>query len=83
MWHPVGTCRMGSDEDSVVDRRLRVRNVRGLRVIDSSIMPIIVSGNTNAPTLAVASKGLELREAGLGLICGACAFHTDRRAIQY
>jgi choline dehydrogenase-like flavoprotein len=54
MFHPVGTCRMGSDERAVVDARLRVHGVDGLRVIDASIMPNITSGNTNAPTQALA-----------------------------
>lgn len=60
MWHPVGTCRMGSDNDSVVDANLRVRGTRNLRVIDASTMPNIVSANTNAPTMALASKGVDL-----------------------
>jgi choline dehydrogenase-like flavoprotein len=54
MWHPVGTCRMGQDSRAVVDARLRVRGMDKLRVIDASIMPNITSGNTNAPTQALA-----------------------------
>ena len=65
MWHPVGTCRMGADEDAVVDASLRVRGTRNLRIIDASIMPNLTSGNTNAPTMALASKGLELLKAVL------------------
>ena len=65
MWHPVGTCRMGADETAVVDAALRVRGTRNLRVIDASIMPNLTSGNTNAPTMALASKGLDLIKAGI------------------
>jgi choline dehydrogenase len=60
IFHPVGTCKMGNDAAAVVDDRLRVHGIAGLRVIDASIMPRITSGNTNAPTYMIAERGAEL-----------------------
>jgi choline dehydrogenase len=64
-YHPTSSCAMGEGDDAVLDAELRVRGVEGLRVIDASAMPNIISGNTNAPTIMIAEKGADLVRAGL------------------
>src|SRR5262249_1786846 len=60
IYHPVGTCRMGIDPDSVVTPDLQVRGVRGLRVADASVIPIIIRGHTNAPSILIGAKAADL-----------------------
>jgi choline dehydrogenase len=67
VFHPVGTCKMGTDPMAVVDSELRVHGVAGLRVVDASIMPTLITGHTNAPAIMIGEKAADLIKAASGI----------------